>query len=267
MDALIGHIFGMILLSLVAAAQTSAPGRVGSLPTPTPPQKRGDRPAPGPAAQGAASAPAAPSAGLPTSSAAVLNTPQHAPDQLDFGSVADGAPVTRTFTLLTNAAGYVSVTIPPGPFRVSEFRELGPLTAGAKNLPPQSQPAAVSGVRSRIRYQEGQSGPYQWSMAPNTQMQVDIVCAAKSHAAQIAGLRLETMNVTGPGPHGNWVITIPLRATVVGLKALSPQGIQGRAVNHPSSGKGRGSLGGVGPATSGGVNPTAALETARRQPK
>jgi len=159
------------------------------------------------------------------------------------------------------------VTIPPGPFRVSEFRELGPLTAGAKNLPPQSQPAAVSGVRSRIRYQEGQSGPYQWSMAPNTQMQVDIVCAVKSQAAQIAGQRLETMNVTGPGPHGNWVITIPLRATVVGLKALSPQGIQGRAVNHPSSGKGRGSLGGVGPATSGGVNPTAALETARRQPK
>src|SRR5215831_16281508 len=214
------------LLAFLAAAQPTAPGKANALPAPTPPQKRGDRPAPGPAAQGAASAPAAPSAGLPSSSVAVLNTPQHAPDQLDFGSVADGAPVTRTFTLLTNAAGYVSVTIPPGPFRVSEFREMGPLPAGSKNLPLQSQPAAVSGVRSRIRYQEGQNGPYQWNMAPNTQMQVDIVCAVKSQATQVAGQRLETMNVTGPGPHGNWVITVPLRATVVGLKASSPQGIE-----------------------------------------
>jgi len=215
-------LFGILLVSVVGVAQTSAPGRVGSLPTATPPQKRGDRPAPGPAAQGAASAPAAPSAGLPSSSVGVLNTPQHAPDQLDFGSVADGAPVSRTFTLLTNAAGYVSLAIPPGPFRVSEFRELGPLPAGSKNLPLQSQPGVVSGVRSRIRYHEGQSGPYQWSMAPNTQMQVDIVFALKSQATQRVGQRLETMNVTGRGPHGNWVITIPLRATVVGLKASSP---------------------------------------------
>jgi hypothetical protein len=139
--------------------------------------------------------------------------------------------------LLTNAAGYVSLTIPPGPFRVSEFRELGPLPGASKNLPSQSQPAVVSGVRSRIRYQEGQSGPYQWSMAPNIQIQVDIVCAVKSRATQSAGQRLETMSVTGPGPHGNWVITIPLRATVVGLKASSPQETQPAAVNHPYAAK------------------------------
>jgi len=201
--------------------QGAAPGKTNALPEPTPPQKRGDRPAPGPAAQGAASAPAAPSAGLPSSSVAVLNTPQHAPDQLDFGSVADGAPVTRTFTLLTNAAGYVSVTIPPGPFRVSEFREMGPLPAGSKNLPLQSQPAAVSGVRSRIRYQEGQNGPYQWNMAPNTQMQVDVVVAPRSQNTQLAGVKTVIMYVTGPGPHGNWVITVPLRATINSSKTTS----------------------------------------------
>ena len=53
-----------------------------------------------------------------------MNTPQHAPEQLDFGQVLDGKSATRTLSLTTNAPGYVTVNIPPGPFRVAEFREM-----------------------------------------------------------------------------------------------------------------------------------------------
>jgi len=219
---------GKILLSFLvyslAATAPAASGKASAVPAPTPPQKQGDRPAPSPAIPGTASAPAAPSAGLPSSSARLPNTPQHMPDQLNFGSVVDGTSVTRTFTLLTNSPGYVSLTIPPGPFRVSEFRELGPPPGGSKNLPPQSQPTAVPGIRSRIRYQKGQNGPYQWNMAPNTQMQVDVVFTPRSQDTQVAGVETAIMNVTGPGPHGNWVITVTLRAMVNGFKAESPLG-------------------------------------------
>jgi hypothetical protein len=214
------------------------------------PQKRGDRPN-----AGAAATPV-PAASVPASStsAAILNTPQHSPEQLDFGSVADGSSVTRTFTLLTNSAGNVSLSLPPGPFRVAEFREMGPLQGGSKNLPAQPQPAGVSGVRSRIHYQEGQNGPYQWSMAPNVQMQVDIVFAPKSQTTQITGPKSAIMNLTGPGPQGNWVITVPLRGMVNGMKASSTQAPQPSAVNHGvvqlQSGKG-GSAPGAVSATSG----------------
>lgn len=189
------------------------------------PQKRGDRPA----SNTGAAAPAPPAAGLPSSSVAMMNTPQHSPDQLDFGSVADGSSVTRTFTLLTNSAGNITLTIPAGPFRVAEFREMGALSGGSKNLSAQPQPAAVSGVRSRIHYQEGQNGPYQWSMAPNVQMQVDIIFASKSQGMKIGGLKSAIMNVSGPGPQGNWVITVPLQGTI---KTSSPESPQSPAINH-----------------------------------
>ena len=66
MKAFVGKIFfGYILFAIAATAQTTAPGTVGALPAPTPPQKRGDRPVPAPA-----------------SPAPVFNTPQHAPDQI-----------------------------------------------------------------------------------------------------------------------------------------------------------------------------------------
>jgi hypothetical protein len=230
-------IFGLILTAVVALGQG--------------PQKRGDRPAPGPGV----SAPAAQPAGLPGSSTALMNTPQHSPDQLDFGFVADGASATRTFTLLTNSAGNITLNLPAGPFRVAEFREMGPLQGGSKNLPAQPQPAAASGVRSRIHYQEGQNGPYQWNMAPNVQMQVDVVFAVKSQGTQIAGQKSAIMNLTGPGPQGNWVITVPLRAMVSGMKAASPDPAQPTAVSRGivprQSGKGSSSPGAATEPTSG----------------
>jgi hypothetical protein len=213
-------IFGYILFSVAAAAQTTAPAKVNALPTPTPPQKHADRPAPG-------------SASSPVSSAPVFNTPQHSPDQIDFGGVSDGASARKTFSLTTNGTGYVTVAIPAGPFHLVEFREVGPAQGGSKNSGGQYPPVGVGGVRSRIRYQENQTGPFQWSMAPNTEMQIDIIFAPKIQAGTI-GLKAATMSVTGPGPRGNWALSIPLRGVLNQLKTgTSPEREPSRSAVRP----------------------------------
>jgi hypothetical protein len=140
-----------------------------------------------------------------------MNTPQHAPDQLDFGQVLDGKSASRTLSLTTNAPGYVTVNIPPGPFRVAEFREMAQ-TQNPSKISNGQFPAAGA-VRSRIKYQEGQNGPFQWSMAPNTEMQIDVVFAPKAQDGGGA-FKTATMNVSGPGPHGNWVLPVPLRGSL-----------------------------------------------------
>jgi hypothetical protein len=90
---------------------------------------------------------------------------------------------------------------------------MGPVQGG-KSVRGQS----LGTVRSRIRYQEGQTGPFQWSMAPNVEMQLDIVFAPKIQGGS-AGPKSASMNITGPGPRGNWVLTIPLRGSLSQLKA------------------------------------------------
>jgi hypothetical protein len=148
-----------------------------------------------------------------------MNTPQHSPDQLDFGQVLDGKSATRTLSLTTNAPGYVSVTLPPGPFRVAEFREMG-TTQNPSKINNGQLPLAGA-VRSRIKYQEGQNGPFQWSMAPNTDMQIDVVFTPKAQDGG-AAFKTATMNVTGPGPHGNWVLPVQLRGSLSAVN-LTPQ--------------------------------------------
>src|SRR5215471_17650039 len=100
--------------SLAQTLQAPIAARSAPSPSPTPPSKRGDR------------SPAVPVsiAPAPGSAGPTMNTPQHSPDQLDFGQVLDGRSATRTLSLTTNAPGYVNVTLPPGPFRVAEFREM-----------------------------------------------------------------------------------------------------------------------------------------------
>ncbi len=193
-------------------------------PSPTPPQKRGDRPAPS-----ATSVPASPVA-APLSAGPILNTPSHSPDQLDFGPVADGSSQKKTFFLTTNAPGYVTANIAPGPFRIVEFREMGPVQGASKNPGGQSPAIASGAVRSRIRYQEGQTGPFQWSMAPHVEMQLDIVFAPKIQVGS-AGPKSAIMNMTGPGPHGNWALTIPLRGNLSSLK-VAPEPPQPKAAGN-----------------------------------
>jgi hypothetical protein len=220
----IALISALVLIAATVPAgplpRATATGKTASAPTPTPPQKRGDRPA-----SGSASSPALASA--PVSPAPVFNTPQHSPDQIDFGGVSDGSSARKTFSLTTNGSGYVAVAIPAGPFHLVEFREVGPAQGGSKG-PSGQYPAVVSGVRSRIRYQENQTGPFQWSMAPNTEMQIDIIFAPKVQGGTI-GLKAATMNVTGPGPRGNWALSIPLRGVLNELKLGPPERVPPRA--------------------------------------
>src|SRR5262249_14125911 len=113
----------------VTTPSSAAPATVSALPTP----------APGP--KGAAVA---------------MNTPTHSPDQFDFCEVWNDDMTRKNFHLTTTAAGYVTVQIPKGPFRVAEFRELGPVQLPSKNNPGNkstktSDPYHRSRTRSLIR--------------------------------------------------------------------------------------------------------------------
>ena len=176
----------------------------------------------------------------PASTLSVVNLPQHSPDQLDFGTVQDGLSSKETFSLTTNASGYVTLSIPPGPFRIAEFREMAPMQGANKNALGQAAAVAAGGVKSRIKYQEAQKGPYQWSMAPNAVMQVDLIFAPTVSGGSKVGPILSIMNVTGPGPRGNWNLAIPLHG-VLGNLVLTPAppspkqgGSSGSSKNGPS---------------------------------
>jgi hypothetical protein len=209
-------LFAKMGCSVAPALQVPAPAvRAIASPSPTPPQKRGDRPAPNPAAAMADTQPAVP----------IMNTPQHTPDQLDFGQVLDGESATRTLSLTTNAPGYVTASVPPGPFHVAEFREMARTQNPSKIS--KGQLPATGAVRSRIKYQKGQTGPFQWSMAANTDMQIDVVFTPKAQDGGGA-LKTATMNVTGPGPHGNWTLPVALRGSL-SPATLTPQPPQPRS--------------------------------------
>jgi hypothetical protein len=163
---------------------------------------------------------------LPPASALIDNTPPHSPDQFEFGEVWDGDLAKKTLYLTTNASGYVTIQIPEGPFRVGEFREMGGVTGlKSKNNPKQqnSQVTAVQQIKSRIVYPDGKTGPFQWSMAPSVDMQVDIFFQPHfQFGGTMAGLKSQTMKVTGPGPKGNWALSLPLRGMFDGLKVAAP---------------------------------------------
>jgi len=176
----------------------------------------------------------------PASALSVVNLPLHSPDQLDFGTVQDGLSSKQTFSLTTNASGYVTLSIPPGPFRIAEFREMAPMQGANKNALGQAAAVAAGGVKSRIKYQEAQKGPYQWSMASSAVMQLDLIFAPTVNGGSKVGPVLSTMNVTGPGPRGNWNLAIPLHG-VLGNLVLTPAppspkqgGSSGPSKNGPS---------------------------------
>jgi hypothetical protein len=144
----------------------------------------------------------------------VIDQPVHAPAQMDFGSIWNGQSARRTLSLTTNAAGYVTVQLPQGPFRVAEFRELGGF-AGSRAL---AQPGAKA-VKTRLTYAEGQNGPFQWSLAPNTAIEVDILFQPHFDLFTMgAGPKTATMKVTGPGPRGSWAFAVPLTGFFDGIR-------------------------------------------------
>ena len=137
------------------------------------------------------------------------NVPQHSPEQLDFGNAAEGETALRTFSLTTNSSGSVSVTITPGLFHLMEFREIAPVRG-------KSRGQSGSDLRSRIKSKQYKAGSFQCNMDANVQIQLDIVFSPSLSATP--GGQSAVMKVSGPGPHGNWVFTVPLRGAIIVAK-------------------------------------------------
>jgi hypothetical protein len=189
---------------------------VTATPTPTPskalqtaPAGVAARPTPTPAA-------VSPSIG----SIALSNTPLHSPDQFDFGEVWDGDLGKKTFYIKANASGFITVEIPAGPFHVSEYREMGKATGGSKNMGTGKSPIVpIQPVKVRYPYPDGRTGPLQWKVEPDTDVQIDVVFQPHfKFGGEMAGQKSATMKVSGPGPKLNWTLALPLRGMFDGVK-------------------------------------------------
>jgi hypothetical protein len=141
-----------------------------------------------------------------------VNEPDHSPDKLDFGEVWEGQSNTRSFRLTANGSGNVVVSIPPGPFRVAEIRALGPehLAGGKGTGPmPKGPIGPVRDLKHKVSFEPDNNGPWTASADAGDQLQIYVVFAPK--VLFDPGEKTATMKVAGPGPMGNWVLTVPLR--------------------------------------------------------
>jgi hypothetical protein len=145
---------------------------------------------------------------------------------LDFGEVWNGQSSNRIFHLTANASGYVRVEIQPDKFsketfRVAEIRELGPerMVGGKGTGPlPKGPNGPVRDLKGRVKFQAGVPGPYTASADVGNELQVYLVFEPKFDLFQMtAGEKSATMKVSGPGPKGDWALTVPLRGMFNGL--------------------------------------------------
>jgi hypothetical protein len=157
-----------------------------------------------------------PSAG----SLALSNTPVHSPDQFDFGEVWDGDLGKKTFYITANASGFITVDIPAGPFHVSEYREMGKAQGGSKNMGAgKGAIVPIQPVKVRYPYPDGRTGPLQWKVEPDTDVQIDVVFQPHfKFGGEMAGQKSATMQVSGPGPKLNWTLALPLRGMFDGVR-------------------------------------------------
>jgi hypothetical protein len=153
-------------------------------------------------------------------SVAISNTPVHSPNQFDFGEVWDGDLAKKTFYITANASGLITVDIPAGPFHVSEYREMGKATGGSKNMGTGKGPIVpIQPVKIRYPYPDGRTGPLQWKVEPDTDVQIDVVFQPHfKFGGEMAGQKTSTMKVTGPGPKLNWTLSVPLRGMFDGVR-------------------------------------------------
>jgi hypothetical protein len=161
-----------------------------------------------------------------------LNTPVHSPDQFDFGEVWDGDVARKTFHIVANASGFVTVDIPAGPFHVSEFREMGEAKGGSKNMGTGKGPTVpIQPVKVRNQYPDGRTGLLQWKLDPGADVQIDVVFQPHfKFGSEMAGLKSATMKVSGPGPKFNWTLSLPLRGMFDGLKVTAPLAVDLRSL-------------------------------------
>ena len=184
--------------------------------TPTPPKALQTAPA------GVAARPTPTPAAAPPSvgSIALSNSPVHSPDQFDFGEVWDGDLAKKTFYMTANASGIITVSIPAGPFHVSEYREMGEAKGTSKNTGMGKGPIVpIQPVKVRYQYPDGGTGPLQWKLEPGTDVQIDVVFQPHfKFGSEMAGQKTSIMKVTGPGPKLNWTLALPLRGMFDGVK-------------------------------------------------
>src|SRR5262249_1609648 len=66
---------------------------------------------------------------------------------------------------------------------------------------------------------DGRTGPLQWKVEPDTDVQIDVVFQPHfKFGGEMAGQKTSTMKVTGPGPKLNWTLSVSLRGMFDGLK-------------------------------------------------
>src|SRR5262249_4531076 len=71
----------------------------------------------------------------------------------------------------------------------------------------------------RYPYPDGRTGPLQWKVEPDTDVQIDVVFQPHfKFGGEMAGQKSATMKVSGPGPKLNWTLALPLRGMFDGVK-------------------------------------------------
>ena len=149
--------------------------------------------------------------------AAVLETPEHTPQQLEFGDVWNGQSSRRTFGFITTAGGAVAAQIPAGPFRIVEFRIMSALK-GAPESAMSRLAAAGRTVEFRQSYPAGQPAPAQWTVGANQVVELDVVFEPKFDLfTMTAGPKTGALKLSGPGPAHPWSLSVPMQAMFNGL--------------------------------------------------
>ncbi len=219
-------VLAVFFLPVLAASQTSAPGKVPR--AGTPPASASQTAAPAGVTHAAPSPTPTPPRPNPGVAPAPISTgPQYSPAQLDFGSLWDGESAKRTLTLTPPLDGIVTVSFPGGgQFWLTEYRVSGPLSGGSKNTPMrQNGPISQWQVKARNTFAVGKSIPgyYPQMVAAGDQIQIDIVFQPVSHPTGTAfvvppGPKSIVIGIIGPGSTKSWSVQIPARGVFNGSR-------------------------------------------------
>jgi hypothetical protein len=217
-SSLIKIVLAVVFLPVLAAGQTSVPGKAPRAGTPTAssPQTAApamaSRPSPSPT-------PTPPRPNPALAQAPITNGPRYSPSQLDFGSVGLYSSAARTFSLTPPVSGEITLEFPVGPFLLAELRRVPPFILGQgksqRAVMPPGKPTPLTTV--------GQTQIYKWNFAAGEEMQL-VIMFFPIYSNKNPALRTTSMKLSGPGAITTWNVTIPMHGTVASSKLdLTPQ--------------------------------------------